>query len=133
VLTRLLSGEIRHVLIVEDEPLLLLMAMDLVEEAGFSYLTANNADEALHILEGRPTICLLFTDIDMPLGSMNGLGLAFRVRNRWPPIELIVTSGHTTIKSSDLPERGRFFQKPYDAAEIIGVMRSMLITDSRLC
>lgn len=106
--------------------MLLMMAVDLVDEAGFEYLTANNADEALHVLEGHPTVCLVFTDIDMPLGSMNGMKLAFNVRLRWPPIELIVTSGHTMIKESDLPERGRFFQKPYDAPEIIRVMQTML-------
>ena len=63
------------VLIVEDEPLLRIHAADIVEEAGFFAIEANNADEAVRILETRDDIVLLFTDVQMP-GSMDGLKLA---------------------------------------------------------
>jgi CheY-like chemotaxis protein len=55
----------------------------------------------------------VFTDVQMP-GSMDGLRLAHAVRDRWPPVELIVTSGRTQIPAKDLPDGGRFFAKPYD-------------------
>ena len=58
-----------------------------------------------------------FGGIDMP-GSMDGLKLAHAIRNRWPPIELILSSGHFHISDTDLPERGRFFPKPYDERSI---------------
>jgi two-component system, response regulator PdtaR len=63
------------VLVVEDEPLLRMMAVEVVEEAGFVALEAGNADEAVALLESRSDISLLFTDINMP-GSMDGLKLA---------------------------------------------------------
>jgi CheY-like chemotaxis protein len=64
---------------------------------------------------------VVFTDIHTP-GSMDGLKLAHAVRNRWPPIKIIVTSGRDLITKQDLPEGGRFFAKPYDPVEITGVL-----------
>jgi CheY-like chemotaxis protein len=113
------------VLIVEDEPILRMMAVDLVENAGFQALEAANADEAVRILESRDDIRLIFTDVDMP-GSMDGLRLAAHVRGRWPPIDIIITSGHCEVKPGQVPERGRFFRKPYAPTEIIDVIREML-------
>ena len=63
------------VLIVEDEPLLRMLAVEVVEEAGFVAIEARDADEAVVLLESRADITLLFTDINMP-GSMDGLKLA---------------------------------------------------------
>jgi CheY-like chemotaxis protein len=113
------------VLVVEDEPMLLLMASDLVEEAGFLPIRARNADEAISLLESRQDIRIIFTDVDMPPGSMNGLKLALVVRGRWPPIEIIVTSGHVQLGSEDLPERAQFHAKPYDSLSIIKTMHAM--------
>jgi two-component system, response regulator PdtaR len=50
---------------------------------------------------------------------MDGLKLAHAIRERWPPIELIFTSGHFDIRKDEIPERGRFFPKPYRDQEII--------------
>jgi CheY-like chemotaxis protein len=113
------------ILIVEDEPILRMMAVDLVENAGFQALEAANADEAMRILESRDDVRLIFTDVDMP-GSMDGLRLAAYVRGRWPPIDIIITSGHCEVQAGQVPERGRFFRKPYAPAEIIDVIREML-------
>lgn len=101
------------VLVVEDEPLLRLMALDLVEEAGLEAIEATNADDAIVILEARADIRIIFTDIDMP-GSMDGLRLAAAVRDRWPPVRIIVTSGYRRIDPADLPEGAIFLAKPYD-------------------
>jgi CheY-like chemotaxis protein len=96
----------RHVvLVVEDEPLLMMSAVDIVENAGFEAVEAGNADEAVRILESRTDIRIVLTDIDMP-GSINGLKLAAAVRDRWPPIEIIIVSGHVRPKDDELP-RGR--------------------------
>ena len=76
-------------LVVEDEPLSRIHALNLVEEAGYVAIEASNADEAISILEARKDIRIVFTDIDMP-GSMDGLKLARAIRDRWPPIELIL-------------------------------------------
>ena len=112
------------VLVVEDEPLLRMdIACDL-EERGMDVLEAANANEALTILQENQTVAALFTDIDMP-GSMNGLGLAATVRDRWPPIKIIVTSGHRQVKSSQMPNGSRFFGKPYSSEEVANALLEM--------
>ena len=87
----------------------------MIEAAGFIALEASNADEAIEILESRDDIRVMFTDIQMP-GSMDGLKLAQAVRGRWPPIEIVATSGRVMLGEHDLPARGRFVPKPYSAA-----------------
>lgn len=89
------------VLVVEDDPLLRMHAVDIVEDAGFTAIEARDADEAIAILEKRSDITLLFTDIQMP-GSMDGLKLAHAVRDRWPPIKIVVVSGQTALTQNDL-------------------------------
>src|ERR1700712_534516 len=109
------------VLIVEDEFLLRMDAIDMIASAGFEALEAVNADEAIAILEARPDIAVVFTDIQMP-GSMDGLKLARAVRGRWPPIKIVATSGQIDVKAVDLPEGGRFLPKPYSLPQITGVL-----------
>jgi two-component system, response regulator PdtaR len=113
------------VLIVEDDPLLRMLAVDLIEEAGFVALEAGDADEAVSLMESRPDISLLFTDVDMP-GSMDGLKLAHAVRDRWPPIKILVVSGQARLQSCDLPSNSCFVGKPYQAATIIEELRSLI-------
>ena len=67
------------VLIVEDEFLLRMDAVDMIAAAGFEVVEAGDADEAIDILESRRDITVVFTDIQMP-GSMDGLKLARAVR-----------------------------------------------------
>ena len=112
------------VLIVEDEFLLRMDAVDMIASAGFEALEAVNADEAIEILEARPDIAVVFTDIQMP-GSMDGLKLARAVRGRWPPIKIVATSGHVRVAETDLPEGGRFLAKPYSPTQVTGVLREM--------
>ena len=113
------------VLVVEDDALLRYHALDVVESAGYEAIEAENADEAIRILERRTDVRLIFTDIDMP-GSMDGLKLAAVVRNRWPPVEIIVTSGVRGIAESDLPTRGLFISKPYSADHVTAAMRNFI-------
>jgi len=113
------------VLVVEDEALIRLSALNIVEDAGFVALEASNAEEAIAILEARPDIRLVFTDIDMP-GSMDGLKLAHYIRDRWPPVMLMVVSGKSIVAESQLPPGARFFQKPYPHVEIADAIIRML-------
>jgi CheY-like chemotaxis protein len=112
------------VLIVEDEFLLRMDAVDMITAAGFEVVEAGNADQAIDILETRRDITVVFTDIQMP-GSMDGLKLARAVRGRWPPIKIVATSGHVNVSESDLPEGGRFLSKPYSPMQITGVLREL--------
>jgi two-component system, response regulator PdtaR len=115
------SNSLVYVLVVEDDFLSRLHAVNLVEDAGYIAIEASNADEAITILEARKDIRIVFTDINMP-GSMDGLKLAHAIRKRWPPIELILTSGHFDLSDADIPERGRFFSKPYRDKDIISAL-----------
>lgn len=112
------------VLVVEDEPLLRMMAVDMVEDAGFEAVEAADATQAIEILEMRTDIRIVFTDIDMPRG-MDGIKLAACIRGRWPPIEIIVTSGHRSEPDLELPERSVFFSKPFRSDEVVAAMRRM--------
>jgi CheY-like chemotaxis protein len=113
------------VLVVEDEMLLRMRAVDMVEDAGFTSVEAVDADEAVAILESRSDIALLFTDIQMP-GSMDGLKLAHAVHQRWPPIKIILVSGQLKLANADIPADSRFFGKPLEAEEMIAEMRNLI-------
>ena len=112
------------ILVVEDEVIIRMGAVDILEHAGFEVLEAPNADAAIKILEQRLDIRLVFTDVDMP-GTMDGVKLAHYIRHRWPPVQLIVTSGKTVIKEKELPTGARFFGKPYLEHSITTAMREM--------
>jgi CheY-like chemotaxis protein len=113
------------VLIVEDELLLRMNAVDMIETAGFDVVEAANADEAIAILERRFDITVVFTDIQMP-GSMDGLKLARAVRGRWPPIKIVATSGLVDVGEKDLPEGGRFLAKPYRSEQLADMVRELI-------
>jgi len=112
------------VLIVEDEFLLRMDAIEMIAAAGFEVVEAENADQAIAILESRPDITVVFTDIQMP-GSMDGLKLARAVRGRWPPIKIVATSGHIHVAETDLPDGGRFLPKPYSPDQVTDLLQEM--------
>jgi len=113
------------VLVVEDEIILRMRAVDIVEDAGFVPIEAASADQAFQILESRDDISLLFTDIQMP-GSMDGLKLAHAVRTRWPHIKIILVSGKIAIADADKPNESRFFAKPLEAQQMILQLQEMV-------
>jgi CheY-like chemotaxis protein len=82
------------------------------------------ADEAIAVLERRTDIHTIITDINMP-GSMDGLRLAAAVRNRWPPIKIIVVTGHRPPESDELPTNSLFVAKPYSAARMIAAVSEL--------
>lgn len=114
-----------NVLVVEDEMLLRMRAVDIVEDAGFTAVEAVNADEALSILETRSDIDLLFSDIQMP-GSMDGLKLAHAVHERWPSIKIILVSGQVQVSDSDKPTDSLFIGKPLDVKKMVGELQAMV-------
>lgn len=112
------------VLIVEDEFLLRMDASEMIEGAGFETVEAGNAEEAIAILERRSDIRVVFTDVQMP-GAMDGLKLAAAVRGRWPPIQIIATSGRHFIRQGDLPEGALFLPKPYTSERISTLLHEL--------
>jgi CheY-like chemotaxis protein len=115
----------RHpVLIIEDEPILRMEAIDMVERAGFEAIEAKDVDEAIKILETRTDIRVVYMDLDMPRG-VKGIEIAACIRDRWPPIEIILTAASFSKADLDLPVRAEFFSKPVRHREIVAAMRRM--------
>jgi CheY-like chemotaxis protein len=113
------------ILVVEDEAIIRMGAVQMLEDAGFAVVEASNASDAMAILENRNDVRAVFTDVNMP-GTLDGLRLARMVRGRWPPIHLIVTSGLLSLNDDELPTGGRFIRKPYDPAHVIATLRDLL-------
>ena len=113
------------VLVVEDEMVLRMRAVDIVEDAGFVPIEATSADQAINILESRDDISLLLTDIQMP-GSMDGLKLAHTAHTRWPHIKIILVSGHVAITDADKPSDSKFFPKPLEVKQMILELQEMI-------
>lgn len=106
------------VLVVEDEPILKMTAMDILEEAGFLVEGASDGREAMEIIQSTPDLHVLFTDVHMP-GDMNGLMLARLVSREYPEMGLIIVSGRVAPQSREMPEGAVFVQKPYESKEIV--------------
>lgn len=113
------------VLVVEDELMLRMRAVDIVQDAGFDSIEAISADQAIQILESRDDISCLFTDIQMP-GSMDGLMLAHVVHTRWPHIKIILVSGQIAVTEEDKPEDSKFFAKPLEIQQMILELQEMV-------
>jgi CheY-like chemotaxis protein len=116
------------VLIVENEALVRLEIAHVVAQAGLRALEANDADEAIALLDAHPDIVLMVTDINMP-GSMDGLRLAHHVRDRWPPVKIIVASGRLETELSELPANCVFIPKPYAQETLWRALAQMLMVN----
>lgn len=112
----------KTILVVEDEPVLRLVAVADIEDAGMIALEASNGSQALELLAAQPSIDFLFTDIDMP-GAIDGVALAKLVQRRYPAIRVILVSGLSTTPQLMLDTPVPFYAKPYDMAHILQHMR----------
>ncbi len=115
----------KEVLVVEDEPIIRMVAADALTDRGIMAWEAGDAHEALEVLEQHPRIGVVFTDVNMP-GEMNGLGLAHEVTAMRPDVKVIVTSGAVTIASEDLPDAGTFLPKPYPTERLVNIVTEKL-------
>lgn len=113
------------ILVVEDEALIRMNAIETLEDAGFATIEAGSAGDAMKILELRSDIRVVFTDINMP-GTFDGMRLARLVRDRWPPIHLVVTSGLILPAAEEIAAIGKFISKPYRLEHVIATIRELL-------
>jgi CheY-like chemotaxis protein len=114
------------VLVVEDEVLVRLMLVDVLEEAGFKVYEAAHADEALRILSAIPDIHVVVTDVEMPLGSLNGFDLARRVRSTRKDTGVLIASGRAAPKPGELPEGSHFIAKPVHPETLVHLIRTLI-------
>ena len=116
------AGQI--VLIVDDELLQRMTVADMLYDAGFWTVEASDAQQALRMLESRDDIRIVFLDVVMEHG-MNGLELAAIIRERWPRIDIVLTSGKMYAPEEVLPDRAVFIHKPYRSRDIVPVLHRM--------
>ncbi len=112
------------VLLIENEPIQMMVLSDLIEEAGCDVVEATTAAKAVHILEQRTDIRVVVADLDVR-GSVMGLQLAAMIRDRWPPIEMILT-GAVKPDLSSIPARGVFHDKPFDQGKLVQSIRTFV-------
>lgn len=113
-----------RILLVEDDPMLRLGASAVLMDAGYAVLEATDADEAIALLETEPDIRLMISDIQMP-GSLDGVKLAHAVRRRWPPIQVLLTSGRAIPSADELPERVHYLPKPFAEMELLAEVEQL--------
>lgn len=114
------------VLVVEDEPLLRMTAVDILEDSGFTVLEAASGDEGLAMLRARPDVRALFTDVHMP-GTLDGVALAWRASSEFPRVGVIIVSGKAAPAADALPPGVLFLPKPYSAAAIVTRIRQAML------
>jgi CheY-like chemotaxis protein len=110
-------------LVVDDEPLIRMDTADLMSDAGYHVVEAATADEAFAFLEKYSSLELLFTDVQTG-GDLDGFMLAKKVAERWPNIEVVVTSGARMPKEGDLPGNASFIQKPFSAETVLEALKA---------
>ncbi len=111
-------------MLVEDEALIRLVASDTLADAGYRTIEACSADEAMTLLEAKPSAVSIITDVRMP-GSLDGFGLARLVASRWPEMGIIIVSGHAVPGEGDMPKHALFLRKPYQPSALISALRTV--------
>ena len=104
------------ILLVEDDRMLQMTGKLLLEDLGYTVITADHAAEALGILSDDIAIDLLFTDVVMP-GGIDGFQLIEHTKAIRPALPALLTSGYprkTTLKSDD----AELLPKPYQQDEL---------------
>jgi signal transduction histidine kinase len=120
-----------RILVVEDDPSLLALAVDTLESLGYNVTTARNAASALRRLKGTQSFELLFSDVVMP-GGVSGLDLARRARSRNPDLKVLLTSGFIGAEAIDWADEYPMIDKPYDPLSLAAKVRSVLDTGVRV-
>jgi DNA-binding NtrC family response regulator len=109
------------VLVVEDQSIIRIEAVQVIKDAGYVVLDASNTNDAMTILEERHDIHAVFIEIRVP-GRLNGMDLARAIAERWPLIRLIVTSSASTV--GNFPADWRYVPKVYDGTQIVAALRA---------
>jgi CheY-like chemotaxis protein len=124
-----LPGGSETILLVEDEPIVRMLASRILREQGYTVLEATNGIEALQLVEdqaGQP-IQLLLTDLIMPL--LGGLKLAEQLKSRWSDLKVLLMSGYPSglhLPEGELEPQLTYLQKPFTAEMLACRVRQLL-------
>jgi DNA-binding NtrC family response regulator len=115
-----------YALVVDDDPIILMDACGILEDAGFRFHEASTGDAAKRMLDDHAdSVILLFSDVEMP-GDTDGFALAWYVAERWPWIEIVIASGRITAVAGDLPDKATFLRKPFNKRMVHDHLRDIL-------
>jgi signal transduction histidine kinase len=117
-----------RVLVVEDDPAVLAMAVETLEALGYQVTTANTAAAALKKLKGRKAFELLFSDVVMP-GGVNGVELAHLARAERPALKVLLTSGYVGDEAASWANEFPMIDKPYLGPALAARIRAVLDSD----
>lgn len=120
-----IEGGDEKILLVEDDPTVLALTLDMLTGLGYDVTTATNAAEALEVIHSDAKIDLLFTDVVMP-GGVSGVSLARTSREIRPDLRVLLTSGFVgegaVIENAEFP----LLDKPYETALLAAKLRKLL-------
>lgn len=112
-----------RILVVDDDPLIAMSAVDMLEDLGHTVIRANSGTRALELLETDPAVDVVMTDHVMP--GMTGLELAEIVRRKWPNLRVLLATGFADLpghERTDLPR----LSKPYHQAQLQAEINRLL-------
>jgi len=115
------------ILVVEDDPLMRKMSTEALRELGYTAVHSGSAMQAIRLLETRPDIALLFTDVVMP--EVNGKKLADEALRRWPGLKVLYTTGYTqnaVVHGGVLDSGVQLISKPFTLPQLAVKVRSVL-------
>jgi PAS domain S-box-containing protein len=117
------EGRVVSLLLVEDEPLIRMSAMDMLAEAGYQAREAGSAEEALLLLE-QEVADIVLTDLGLP--RMSGEDFCHEIRKRWPQIAIIIATGMNTGPVLDEQARATLLRKPFGMEDLVSAIEEVI-------
>jgi CheY-like chemotaxis protein len=113
------------ILLVEDEALTIMDLGDVLEGGGYDTVQCASAERALSILQARPDICGLVTDVELS-GRTNGFDLANSVAEARPQLPIVIVSGRAAPDPERMPPGARFIARPCSGEDILDQLKRLL-------
>ena len=117
-----------RLLVVEDDPQVLAVTVQVLREMGYEVITAANAQSAIERLEAGEEVDLLFSDVVMP-GGCNGVELARRAKAMRPNLKVLLSSGYVGEAAAMAAEAFELIDKPYEQASLAARLAQLLGED----
>ena len=113
------------ILLVEDEALTIMDLGDVLEDGGYETVQCASAERALSILQARPDICGLVTDVELS-GKTNGFELANSVAEARPKLPILIVSGRAAPDPERMPPGAQVLARPCSGDEILDRLKSLM-------
>jgi DNA-binding response OmpR family regulator len=124
------AGRANGVLVVEDEAILRMMIAEYLRTKGYRVIEAGSLDEAVAVLSSGEHAEIVFSDVNLS-GSLGGLSLTVWVRQHYPSVPVILTSGNRSVAERFRTEETvPFILKPYDPDVVEQRIRRVLSRQS---